>query len=275
MSRYAVEVTLTWIGVALYIGATVLQSASVVFGRPRWFRTGLALAVLGLVPHGAAILLRWVAVGHGPYMLKYEVLSSNAWVVIAVLSAVLLRRTGWAALAVVVMPLAILSVALGMFSNPETRDLPPALRSMWLVFHVIFAKISAAAFMLSLGAAVLQLFSLRERPPAWVARIPPPPALDALVVRAVGFGFVFWTITMAAGAIWGNQSWGRYWGWDPIETWSLVSWLTWGSFLHARLFFKPKARTTAWLAISAFAIFVLAWLILPFFIASLHASYFT
>lgn len=275
MSRYGLEVTLTWIGVALYIAATALQIASVVFGRARWLRAGLVMALLGLLPHGAAILIRWVAVGHGPYMLKYEVLSSNAWVVIAVFTAVVARRPGWAALAAVGMPLAILSVALGLFSNPETRDLPPTLRSIWLVFHVIFAKISAAAFVVSLGAAVLQLLSIRERPPAWSARVPPPAALDALVVRAAGFGFVFWTITIAAGAIWGNQSWGRYWGWDPIETWSLVSWLTWGSFLHARLFFKLRPRATAWIAISSFAIFILALLILPFFISSLHTSYFT
>ncbi len=225
------------------------------------------------MPHGAAIVLRWVAVGHGPYMLKYEVLSSNSWVAMVVLLLVLARRPAWSALAVVAMPLIVLAVALGLFSNPETRDLPPSVRSVWLVFHIIFAKISAAAFLLSLGSAVLLLLSQRPRPPAWIRRAPSAAALDALVIRSAGFGFIFWTITIAAGAIWGSQLWGRYWGWDPIETWSLVSWITYGSFLHARLFFKLGPRPTAWLSIASFSLFILALLIFPLLMHSIHTAY--
>jgi cytochrome c-type biogenesis protein CcsB len=276
MNRYALEIALHWTGVGLYIAAAVAFTFAVVFGKPRALRLGMVLAAAGLAPHGAAIVLRWVAVGHGPYMLKYEVLSSNAWVAIAVLLLVLLRRPGWAALAVVAMPLSILSVALGLFSNPESRELPPTLRSIWLVFHIVFAKISAAAFLLSLGSAVLLLLRQRAKVPRWMEhRVPLAPSLDALIIRAAGFGFIFWTVTIAAGAIWGNQAWGRYWGWDPIETWALVSWMTYGSFLHARLFFKLGPSATAWLSVASFAIFVLALLVLPFFISSLHSSYFS
>lgn len=275
MTRYAIETSLHWSGVGLYIAATVAFVYSVVFGKPRALRWGLALGAAGLVPHAAAIVLRWVAVGHGPYMLKYEVLSSNAWVAVAVLLLVVWRRPSWAALAVVVMPLAILSVALGLFSNPESRELPPTLRSIWLVFHITFAKISAAAFLISLGAAALLLVRARAKPPAWVERVPSTAALDALTVRAAGFGLIFWTVAIAAGAIWGNQSWGRYWGWDPIETWALVSWIAYGTFLHLRFFFKLGPRPTAWISIASFAVFILALLILPFFIRSLHTSYFS
>jgi ABC-type transport system involved in cytochrome c biogenesis permease subunit len=157
MSRYAIEISLHWAGVACYIAAAVAITFSVVFARPRARTIGLWLAALGLVPHGVAIGLRWAAVGHGPYMLRYEVLSSNAWVAVAVLTLVLFRRPAWAAVAVVAMPLAILAMAVGMFSNPESRELPPTLRSIWLTFHIIFAKVSAAAFLFSLGGAVLLL----------------------------------------------------------------------------------------------------------------------
>jgi cytochrome c-type biogenesis protein CcsB len=276
VSRYVLEIVLHWTAVALYIGAAVAFTFSVVFGKARAMRWGFILAGVGLAPHAVAIVLRWVAVGHGPYMLKYEVLSSNAWVAIAVLLVVLLRRPAWSALAVVVMPLAILSVAMGLFSNPESRDLPPTLRSIWLMFHIIFAKISAAAFLLSLGSAVLLLLHERKRVPEWIEkRTPSGPALDALIIRSAGFGFIFWTVTIAAGAIWGNQAWGRYWGWDPIETWALVSWLTYGTFLHVRFFFKTGPKATAWLSVASFTIFILALLILPFFISSLHSSYFS
>jgi cytochrome c-type biogenesis protein CcsB len=259
----------------LYIAAWFALSYSVVFDKVRLRRWGLVAAAVGLLPHGAAIAIRWAAVGHGPYMLKYEVLSSNAWVAVALLVAVLARRPAWSAVGIVALPLAILSLAVGLFSNPESRDLPPSLRSIWLVFHIIFNKIALASFLFATGSAVLLLLRQRKKVPAWVQRAPPEATLDALIVRATGFGLIFWTVTIAAGAIWANEAWGRYWGWDPIETWALVSWLTYGTFLHLRFFFKTGPRVTAYLSLAAFALFVAALLVLPFFIASLHAAYFT
>ncbi len=274
-SRYAVEVALSWGGVALYVASALAFAAAVIFGRAGARRWAVGLALAGLLPHGVGIVLRWMAVGHGPYMLKYEVLSSNGWVAIAVLLGILAWRPSWTVLGMAIMPIAILSVALGLTSNPELRELPPTLRSLWLVFHVIFAKISAAAFLVSTGAAILMLVGARPRPPAWTARAPPLATLEALVLRSAGLGLVFWTMTIAAGAIWGNQSWGRYWGWDPIETWSLVAWLAYGSFLHVRFFFKLGARATAWLAVACFAVFVSVLGVLPFVISSLHSAYFS
>lgn len=275
MSTFAVEVTLHWIAVGLYIAATALLANAVVFGhgaaRARW---GLAAAAVGLVPHGAAIVVRWIASGHGPYMLKYEVLSSNAWIAITACLLFLWRRPAWRALGLVVLPAAILALALGLFSNSEIRRIPPSLRSMWLIFHITCAKLAAAGFLLSLAAAVLQLLRARDVKHPWVERVPPAEVLDAYTVRFVGFGFLFWTIAIAAGAIWANQSWGRYWGWDPIETWSLIAWLAYGSFLHARRFFRLRPIPTAWSSVAAFAVFILTLLILPFLIPSMHSAYF-
>jgi ABC-type transport system involved in cytochrome c biogenesis permease subunit len=154
------------------------------------------------------------------------------------------------------------------------REIPPSLRSIWLMFHITFAKLSAASFLLSLAAAVVILLRDRKTPWRWLERAPASDVLDAYEVRFIGFGFLFWTITIAAGSIGAHQSWGRYWGWDAIETWSLVSWLAYGSVLHARLFFRLRPVTTAWATVGAFAVFILALLILPFIMPSLHAAYF-
>ena len=274
MKEFALEVTLHWIAVGAYIVAAVLYAHAVLFAKPRRVTWGLLASAIGLVPHAAAILLRWAVVGHGPYMLKYEVLSSNTWVAVALLTIFLWRRPAWSALALVVMPLAILMLAFGLFTNPAMRDLPPTLRSVWLIFHICFAKLSAASFLLSVGSAVFLLLKLRPRRAAWLERIPAPEALDASTLRFVGFGFIFWTITIIAGSIWANQSWGRYWGWDVIETWSLITWLVYGTYLHARLFFKWRGKAAAWGAIACFAIFILTLLILPFVMPSLHSAYF-
>ncbi len=274
MSRFAVEVTLLWIAVGLYGLSTAAYANAVIFGHPERLRWARALALLGLVPHGAAIVLRWVAVGHGPYLLKYEVLASNAWLGVAVMLLFLWRRPAWGALALVVLPLSILAMGFGLFSNAEVREIPPTLRSIWLMFHITFAKLSAASFLLSLAAAVVVLLRGRRSPWKWLERAPATEVLDAYGIRFIGFGFLFWTITIAAGSIWAHQSWGRYWGWDPIETWSLIAWLAYGSVLHARLFFRLRATATAWASVSAFVVFVLALLILPFLMPSIHAAYF-
>jgi cytochrome c-type biogenesis protein CcsB len=274
VTRFAVEVTLLWIAVGLYGLSAAFFANAVIFGHPQRVRWARWLALAGLLPHGAAIVLRWVAVGHGPYILKYEVLASNSWIAVAALLLFLWRRPTWGALALVVLPLSILAMGFGLFSNSEVREIPPSLRSIWLIFHITFAKLSAASFLLSLAAAVVILLRSRKTAWKWMERAPPSDVLDAYEVRFIGFGFLFWTITIAAGSIWAHQSWGRYWGWDAIETWSLVSWLAYGSVLHARLFFRLKPTATAWFSVGAFAVFILALLILPFIMPSLHAAYF-
>jgi cytochrome c-type biogenesis protein CcsB len=274
VTRFAVEVTLLWVAVGLYGIATAVFANAVIFGHPGRARWARWVALAGLVPHGAAILIRWVAIGHGPYLLKYEVLASNSWLAVAVALLFLWRKPAWSALALVVLPLAILAMGFGLFSNAEVKEIPPTLRSVWLMFHITFAKLAAASFLLSLSAAVMVLLRGRGTRWAWLERVPPTEVLDAYEVRFIGFGFLFWTVTIAAGSIWAHQSWGRYWGWDPIETWSLIAWLAYGSVLHARLFFRLKPRATAIASVSAFAVFILALLILPFLMPSIHAAYF-
>lgn len=275
MTEFARETALHWVAVGLYAVSAALFTSAVVFQRPGRVRWARLAALAGLLPHGAAIAMRWIAVGHGPYMLKYEVLSSNAWLAVAALLLFVWKRPGWAAVGLVVMPVAILAVALGLFSSPQARDLPPTLRSAWLAFHVTFAKLSAAAFLLSAATAVLLLAGRGPpRPGSWRARLPGGEALEAYAVRFVGFGLVFWTVTIAAGAIWANQSWGRYWGWDLVETWSLVAWLGYALFLHVRLFFKVRGRALAWMALAAFGVFVLSLLVLPLLMPSMHSAYF-
>lgn len=274
MTEFGVEVALIWGAIAAYIAGFALLAHAVVFSHPERVRWGRWPLLAGLAPHAAAIVMRWVAVGHGPYMLKYEVLSANVWLALAALLAFIWRRPAWTAAGLFVVPTCILGLALGVFSNPEARELPPTLRSTWLVFHVTFAKLAAAAFLLATGIAGLVVVRSRRSPPRWAQRLPDIAIMDANEVRLVGFGFIFWTVAVLAGAIWANISWGRYWGWDAVETWSLITWLVYGSFLHTRLFFRPGPRASAWMAIGAFVVFVLTIAILPFLIPSLHSAYF-
>jgi cytochrome c-type biogenesis protein CcsB len=274
MTSFAVEISLHWAAVATYLAATVLFLYASLFQHPERTRWAMWAAAIGLLPHSAALAVRWVAVGHGPYMLKYEVLSSNAWIAILMLLFFVWRRPNWAPAALIVMPAAILMMGFGLFTNPEARDLPPTLRSMWLVFHVLFTKLAVGAFLISVASAIVLLRKLNGASSRLLNRMPEPDVIEAYMIRFVGFGFVFWSTTIVAGAIWANQSWGRYWGWDPIEIWSLVTWLCYGTLLHSRLFFRLSPRVTAWGTVACFIVSVLTAFIFPFLISSMHSAYF-
>jgi cytochrome c-type biogenesis protein CcsB len=274
MSPFAQEAALHWSAVALYIAGAVGFAYALIFAKPEKLRMAMWVTAAGLLPHTLALVLRYFRVGHGPYMLKYEVLSSNAWIAIAMMLLFVWRRPAWASVALIALPASILMMGFGLFTNPEARDLPPTLRSLWLVFHVVFNKLAVGAFILALASAIVLLRKLNGATGRWLDRLPGPDVVEAFTVRFIGFGFVFWTTTIGAGAIWANQSWGRYWGWDPIETWSLVTWLAYAILLHARLFFKLKPRATAWGTVACFILSVLTVLIFPFVFPSMHSAYF-
>ena len=271
---FTTETAMHWTAVGFYIVGAVVFAYATLFNHPAKSRWAFWVTALGLVPHSVALILRWIDVGHGPYMLKYEVLSSNSWIVVVMLLLFVRLRSNWAPLALVVLPAAILMIGFGVFSNPQARDLPPTLRSLWLVFHVFFNKLAVGAFLLSLSSAVILLRKLKGDSGRLLDRLPAADVLEAYTVRFIGFGFVFWSTTIVAGAVWANQSWGRYWGWDPIETWSLVTWLCYGTVLHLRLFFKIKTKATAWATIGCFVVAVLTVFIFPFLIPSMHSAYF-
>lgn len=274
MNMFAWETACHWSAVALYIAGLTGLAYALIFARPGKQGASLGLVAAGLLPHSAALALRYLHVGHGPYMMKYEVLSSNAWVTVVLLLLFLRRRPDWTPLALLALPAVILMQGLGLFASPEARDLPPTLRSMWLVFHVLFNKLAVGAFVLSVAAAAIVLRKLAGASSRLLDRMPDAATVEVYMVRFVGFGMVFWTTTIGAGAIWANQSWGRYWGWDPIETWSLVTWLCYAGLLHARLFFRLSARVAAWATLACFAVSVLTVFVFPFLIPSLHAAYF-
>jgi len=276
VSRFAIEVMLHWGVVACYIVALAIFAHAIVFEHPKRVRFAQLALFIGLLVHAVALVIRWIAAGHGPYMLKYEVLSSNAWIAGLLLLFFVWRRPRWAFASLIIVPAMILMVALALFTNPDLRELPPTLRSVWLTFHILFNKLAAGSYLMSVATSVVLLKKNKEpeKQSAWMRSLPAPEALEAFTARFIGFGFIFWTITIGAGAIWANESWGRYWGWDPIETWSLITWLGYGSYLHLRYFFKIRGTTSAWLALTCFAIAVLTIFLLPFAIPSLHSAYF-
>jgi cytochrome c-type biogenesis protein CcsB len=160
----------------------------------------------------------------------------------------------WLGLPISVLVLLILGTAITLLYRPSA-PLVPALRSTWLVVHVSAAIISGGVFLLSNTVAGTYLWLDRmerkgERK-SWAKRLPTLETLDQLSYRLVAFVFPLWTFAIIAGAIWAEAAWGRYWGWDPKETWAFITWILYAAYLHARVTAGWKGRKAAWLCLLA------------------------
>ncbi|BDV44300.1 cytochrome c biogenesis protein ResC [Geotalea uraniireducens] len=262
-----------WSAVAIYALATGCNTAGILFRKERAIRIGFGLVLGGLAIHGAGLLFWWRIVGHGPYIGRFEVLSSQAWLALALFLVFRHFLPRIAVASLLVYPATFLMIAVGLFFAPQARMLPPTLRSVWLVLHVTFYKISVCTLLVALAFSVF--FLLRERGGGrWLTRLPDPETMDLLAFRFAGFSFTFWSIAMLAGSIWAYQSWGRFWGWDPIETWSLITWGAFGLYLHLRRFFGWKGARAAYFYLICFLLSVVSLYFTPLLNSSIHSEYF-
>lgn len=142
----------------------------------------------------------------------------------------------------------------------ESAPLVPALKSPWLVIHVAAAIISGGIFLLanSIAAVYLILEKIERNGTrgSWAARLPSLDSLDQLTYRLIALVFPLWTFSIIAGAIWAEAAWGRYWGWDPKETWAFITWVAYAAYLHARVTAGWKGKKAAWLCLIAGSTFL-------------------
>lgn len=270
---FAVYTGLTWTAVIIYVLATVANTSGVIFGRPGHEKNGYKLALAGLGIHSILIAYWWYIVGHGPYMAPSEVLSSDAWIAMCIFLIFVRIYPKIKPVSIVVFPSTFLLLALSMLSNPGIRTLPPTFRSIWLVIHIGLYKISLATIIIAFAFSIFCLLK-RRYGFDWLQRLPEPQAIDVYAYRFAGFGFIFWTIGMLAGSIWAHQSWGRFWGWDPVEIWSLITWLLFGIYLHLRRFFRWQGERAAWFFVFCFIMSLVSLFVTSHMGTSIHAEYF-
>lgn len=272
------EIVLMWAAVTLYALGAVLYVVGAVFGHERLDKAALAASLAGVVPHVAAITIRWVRVGHGPVLGFYEVVSSFALFAVLGLALLVWRMPGLKRLGTVIMPLAFLLIGGAMLTPSSDLEITGTLASWWLTLHVTFAKLAAGSFITAFALAVAYLVRDRGgdgRFARWFEKLPSQEIVDDLVFRFVGVGFVFLSIMIVAGAIWANEAWNRYWAWDPIETWSLIWWLTYAVYLHLRLTLGWRGRKSAWYAVAALPVALFALVGVAIVYNSIHGAYLT
>ncbi len=238
------ETILYWTTALLLAGSLFCSLLTLVFGRIKPLRIGQIMMGLATVTLTALGIERWAITGHPPFVSLFESMITSIWFLLVIYQLVRLR----VAHAVIVM-LPVSGIALGLMGwssalPQEATPLSAALENVWLFIHASFATAGAATFLI--GASYSVMFLLGESRLGRLRQSAPGlPALEALprsVVTFLLFGLFLWGVMIVSGSIWAHVAWGRYWAWDPVELWSLLSWLLYGLLYHARLAGRVSAR---------------------------------
>src|SRR6201994_4032586 len=244
-------------------------------------RTAIGLTFLGAAVHLAGVITRSIAVDRVPWGDMYEFVVTLTLVTMLFFIAAMLRFKAWhLGLFVTGAVMVALGLAQTVIYTPA-GPLVPALKSYWLAIHVAAMTLSTGIFFVAAGLGGVYLFP--ERYPRMVAagrqpadhgifrRLPGPEALDRLTYRTVVFGFPIWTFGIICGAIWADQAWGRYWGWDPVETWAFITWVVYACFLHARATAGWRGKRAAYIQILGFACLLFNILVVQTSVTGLHS----
>jgi cytochrome c-type biogenesis protein CcsB len=244
-------------------------------------RLAVVLTLLGWALHVGSVVSRGLAAHRVPWGNMYEF---SSMVALAAVTAFLVLTTrervrylGAFVLLPVVLYLGLAATVLYVPAAP----LVPALQSYWIKIHVV-AAISATGILM-VGAVITLLYLMRSRfeeltvagRRAGASRLagplPSAAVLDRTAYRVIAFGFPVWTFAVIAGAIWAEAAWGRYWGWDPKETWSFITWVIYAGYLHARATAGWKGRRAAGIALVGFAALMIDYYAVNIWIVGLHS----
>jgi len=223
-------------------------------------RSATGLIILGNLIVAAALITRGASASRIPVANMYEFSITGAFIfTTAYLIALKKYNLRWLGILVAGLTLLTLGTAITLL-YVESAPLVPALKSPWLLIHVATAIISGGIFLLanSFAAAFLVLEKMERNGvrSSWAHRLPSLDALDQLTYRLIALVFPIWTFSIIAGAIWAEAAWGRYWGWDPKETWAFITWVAYAAYLHARVTAGWKGRKAAWLCLIAGSTFL-------------------
>lgn len=254
------EAVLLWLAIAIYAMSAMSYLISVFFSRDRWSQAATYMAIAGLILQSGAIAVRWAATGHPPVYGVYEHALTNSFAValvfiIASRKYAKLNLFGFGALVVT-----LLMLGHGITNGVEREALSVQYKSNWLWVHVGFGQLAYGAFILSALFALAYILKdrafnagLTEEDGGIYNRLPSLEHLDDLILKFIAIGFIGETGMIASGSIWAASLWGSYWSWEPLQTWSLISWLIYGAFLHLRVTLGWKGKRAAWLSLLALA----------------------
>jgi cytochrome c-type biogenesis protein CcsB len=246
-----------------------------------WVRTAVSLSALGVLAHLVAVVTRGLAVHRAPWGNMYEFITALTCVAAIFFGYIVVRYRAWP-IGVFVMGAVVLALGLAetLIYTPA-GPLVPALQSYWLSIHVTSMTLATGIFFVAAVLGIMYLIAERYRKRVaagkatagngLLARIPSAAQLDKLTYRTVVFGFPVWTFGVIAGAIWADQAWGRYWGWDPVETWAFITWVIYAAYLHARATAGWRGARAHYIQLLGFVCLITNMLVVQVFITGMHS----
>ena len=246
-----------------------------------WVRTAFVLTCVGLLVHIAAIVTRGLAEDRVPWGNMYEFISAITCAAVLILTLAAVRFRAYYMGLFVLLPVVIALVVDVVVVYTPAGEVAPALQSYWIAIHVTAMIIAIGMYIFGAVTTVLYLLAARhERRVAAgqesagvgiMAQLPSAAKLDQLAYRAILFAFPAWTFAVIAGAIWADHAWGRYWGWDPKETWSFITWLVYAAFLHARATAGWRGKRAAYIQLFGFVCLMFNLVGVNIWISGLHS----
>jgi cytochrome c-type biogenesis protein CcsB len=232
-------------------------------------KLAVSLTVFGVLLHFSSLALRGLATSRAPWGNMYEFGATLCLVAVATWLVVLrkypVRHLGvW-----VLLPVIVLMFLGGVVLYTTAAPVQPALQSYWLVIHVF--AIALGSGMVLVPGVVSVLYLLKVRKPNWATRLPAADVLDQVAYRTTVFAFPIYTAGVIFGAIWAEQSWGRFWGWDPKETVAFIAWVVYAAYLHSRATAGWRGGRAAVINVVGFAAMIFNLFFINLVTAGLHS----
>ena len=261
-----------------YMVASLLYIVYLGYKNENMAKLATLATIVGFITNTALLLLRWKISGHAPFVNGFEFLVSFTWG-IAGIYLLAEWRYKLRIIGAFVMPVAWLLLAyIAVIMPPQMKNaenLMPALQSNWLTIHVATAMVSYGAFTLAFGVSIMYLIKQsienNKSYSDFNKRMPALDVLDDISYKFIAVGFPLLLMVIVSGAIWAEYAWGRYWSWDPKETWSLITWLVYAAYLHARFTYGWRGSRAAWMSILGFAFVLFTFFGVNYVLSGIHS----
>lgn len=267
------ELIFFWIAVGCYALSAVAYLFGVMARKEPLLNWGMALTAVGLITHCIAVVFRWTSGGSPPFIETSESLTSGVLVAVLFFLGTQFLAPRLKAVGILVMPVCFILMGwAGTLAQGVAGPLPAALQSKWLWVHIFAASTGFSGVLVAAALGLLFLIK-QKRQGGPLDRLPELSALDDLSYRFVSGGFLMLGLMIISGALWSSQVKGSYWNWDPVEVWSLITWLVYGIYLHLRITFGWRARIMAWYVLLALAVMIVSYWGIPFVADNFHAGF--
>lgn len=264
---------LFWIATGIYGLGAIIYIFGLIAQKEKLFRAGFLIVFTGFLPHLSTIIIRWINTGVEPFIKISESITFAMAITILIFLIIHLNYKKLRPFGVLVLPVAFILMGwAGTLMEDPSRQLAPALQSWWLWVHIVGAAVGFSAVLTAAGFSLVYL--LKERFSGGIYdRFPEPTELERLSYRFIAGGFIMYTLMIISGSFWANDVKGSYWNWDPVEVWSLISWLTYGIYLHLRITLGWRGKRLAWYALLAAFFMIITYWGVPFLADTFHSGF--